>query len=296
MHHYEESLPPSAADALDEGEPRSTPLVDVAEAAVGEFLSPLPRLLRIATRRSKRNARPIHRLRVALRQAIVMLKVFRPLIAGEKVRWMKRRTRRIRIVAGRVRDWDVFRRDLESQAILDAPLRDWIRWQVEQHRRAARKQFLKVVHKLDCEKFSRRVVRIRGHVRWRGEGQAPSHKDWGRQVLCHAVADLSAASQQAAYDVESLHRLRIAAKRLRYTIALFPSALDPATAVSLRNAAAQIQDQLGVLNDRACQIRDLHYLSPSVPSTLEGAFHDLLLMRQIGLERAIEDFHNAWRA
>ncbi|MDA0657338.1 MAG: CHAD domain-containing protein [Planctomycetota bacterium] len=296
MHQDAKSRPPPAADKLSTEERRPVALLDAADAAVGEFLSPLPRLLRNAARNSKRSGRPIHRLRVALRQATTMLNAFCPLIANKEFRWMKRRIRCIRIAAGRVRDWDVLRGNLEKQAILDGALRDWIGAQAERHRRAAHKQFLKVLRELDRRKISRRVARIRSRLRWQGQQTVPLFEDWARKVLYRAVTDLLNASQQATYEIESLHRLRITAKRLRYTIALVCSGLDPATAGSLRVAATELQEQLGVLNDRACQIRDLHCLYQEVPSSLKSAFRDFLVMRQIGLESAIEEFHNDWQA
>ncbi len=48
--------------------------------------------------------------------------------------------------------------------------------------------------------------------------------------------------------VQDLHHLRIAAKRLRYTLELFETVL-PAENVSLRNELAHIQEELGTVHD-----------------------------------------------
>ena len=57
-----------------------------------------------------------------------------------------------------------------------------------------------------------------------------------------------ATSVDAPYDVRGLHNLRIAAKRLRYTIEIFEDALPPASQ-PIANELAQIQDELGALHD-----------------------------------------------
>jgi hypothetical protein len=50
------------------------------------------------------------------------------------------------------------------------------------------------------------------------------------------------------YEVHGLHNLRIAAKRLRYTLEIFEDLLPP-TAQSIEDELAQIQDELGALHD-----------------------------------------------
>jgi len=50
------------------------------------------------------------------------------------------------------------------------------------------------------------------------------------------------------YEVGGLHNLRIAAKRLRYTLEIFEDVL-PSTCQFIANELAQIQDELGALHD-----------------------------------------------
>jgi CHAD domain-containing protein len=50
------------------------------------------------------------------------------------------------------------------------------------------------------------------------------------------------------YEVRGLHNLRIAAKRLRYTLEIFEDAL-PAACQAVREELTQIQDELGTLHD-----------------------------------------------
>jgi CHAD domain len=57
-----------------------------------------------------------------------------------------------------------------------------------------------------------------------------------------------AADVDAPYEVRGLHNLRIAAKRLRYTLEIFEDALPPACQ-SIAEELSQIQDELGALHD-----------------------------------------------
>lgn len=50
------------------------------------------------------------------------------------------------------------------------------------------------------------------------------------------------------YEVRGLHNLRIAAKRLRYTLEIFEDVLPPACQ-AIANELAQMQDELGALHD-----------------------------------------------
>src|SRR2546425_3724290 len=50
------------------------------------------------------------------------------------------------------------------------------------------------------------------------------------------------------YRVQELHNLRIAAKRLRYTLEIFEDAL-PSSCRSIADELAKLQDELGALHD-----------------------------------------------
>jgi inorganic triphosphatase YgiF len=57
-----------------------------------------------------------------------------------------------------------------------------------------------------------------------------------------------ATSVDGPYEVRGLHNVRIAAKRLRYTLEIFADVL-PAACQSIADELAQIQDELGAVHD-----------------------------------------------
>jgi CHAD domain-containing protein len=57
-----------------------------------------------------------------------------------------------------------------------------------------------------------------------------------------------ATSADGPYEVRGLHNLRIATKRLRYTLEIFADIL-PAACQSIADELTQIQDELGAVHD-----------------------------------------------
>ncbi|MGC4047501.1 MAG: CHAD domain-containing protein [Armatimonas sp.] len=66
-------------------------------------------------------------------------------------------------------------------------------------------------------------------------------------VRLQELLDLADASRDME-NIEALHDLRIAAKRLRYTLEIFLPTLDP-EAASLMKTVEQIQSELGIIHD-----------------------------------------------
>ena len=79
------------------------------------------------------------------------------------------------------------------------------------------------------------------------------HAPTGQNARCIARTRLDemynwASDVDAPYEVRGLHNLRIAAKRLRYTLEIFEDVLPP-TSQAFANELAQMQDELGALHD-----------------------------------------------
>jgi CHAD domain-containing protein len=75
----------------------------------------------------------------------------------------------------------------------------------------------------------------------------------GQNARCIARTRLDemyswAVDVDTPYEVRGLHNLRIAAKRLRYTLELFENAL-PSAGQPIAHELAQVQDELGALHD-----------------------------------------------
>ena len=111
------------------------------------------------------------------------------------------------------------------------------------------------------------------------------------------------------FDVERLHRLRIAIKKLRYAAGYFGPAFASATFASKRvkpyiEATARLQGALGALNDRAVAAQVLADLATAARPTEDVALPLKVLAKQVAsgekrrrrrLERAWKDFREAER-
>ena len=79
--------------------------------------------------------------------------------------------------------------------------------------------------------------------------QAPAYQMARRAVFVRMDEMYSlSAGVDSPYEVRGLHNLRIAAKRLRYTLEIFEEVLPPACH-AFADELAQLQDELGALHD-----------------------------------------------
>jgi CHAD domain-containing protein len=174
---------------------------------------------------------------------------------------LKRVSRRL----GAVRDLDVLLEKLgEStadhpghlQAEDVKPLRD--AWRAE---RAVTARRLK--DELDRRRFSRAIERARRLVRRGGAGDSPASRAEADRVATQAPGLIwDAFGAVLAYEVDArsadpaaIHGLRIAAKKLRYTLEAFEDALEPGATLiadvkALQDAAGSMHDAI-VAADRA---------------------------------------------
>ncbi|HSL34748.1 MAG TPA: CHAD domain-containing protein [Candidatus Limnocylindrales bacterium] len=199
----------------------------------------------------------LHSMRVATRRQRAAWRVFGDAFRPGRTRAHRTRLRDVAARLGTVRDLDVLleaadrhRAELPAseQRALEPLLAEW-----RTHRDDARRL---LVRELDSEGYRRWIDDYAEFVRQEGlavVAVAPTQP--------HRVRDTAGSRIVAAYetvrayepvlrwaDVETLHDLRIAAKRLRYTIEFVREALGPESAVLIERVTA-LQDHLGELND-----------------------------------------------
>ncbi len=204
----------------------------------------------------------VHQMRVATRRLRTVLAILgETLYEPEIVAKLRRGLRQWASVLGAVRDADVFlgkldehRADLgEEEQAGYTPLIESIREQ----RNAARVELLDFLESRKASKFAQRLTDF---VLTAGAGVLEADASEGRverSLVRHWVGSTvwSHYERIRAYDVilndapvESLHRLRIEIKHLRYTIELFSEALAEEHE-SLLEQLVTAQDYLGDLQD-----------------------------------------------
>jgi CHAD domain-containing protein len=201
----------------------------------------------------------LRRYRVATRRLRAAIRVFREAYPANALRPIRERLAELATAVGTVRDLDVRIADLDrwtaegddiaAQGL--APLRETL---VAERGAAASA----MVRQLDSKRHRRLLVALAGFVR--GPATiAPGDAGPRRRT----IGDRAASSVWLAYerlrafastvpgaDLETLHGMRIEAKRLRYTLEFLGPVLGPERELLVQRLVA-LQDHLGSLNDAA---------------------------------------------
>jgi CHAD domain-containing protein len=227
---------------------RAAAVVVRARAATVEFY------LRRLGARPRKDPEDIHQLRVATRRLVAALSVFKPLLDPALRRSLRRCARRVRRVAGDVRDLDVQRMMFDSRR--ESLERHVAPNVVAAHRRAldtmARKALRKLVRTLPraSERFHRAATALIDTIGTRSRREQVTKLRTMADHITHArLDDLTAASRGDLGDLDKLHRLRIAAKRLRYAMELFGACYGREFRDDLYARVEALQESLGEIND-----------------------------------------------
>ena len=205
----------------------------------------------------------LHDMRVASRRMRAAFRVFDGYLDDKALKPMRKGAQRTCASLGGVRDLDVFWgktetyiEGLTSERRVDLlPLRE--AWEAERER--AREEMLDF---LDGDRYKRFVDRSAELLRTSDPWDVPGITKDGEAVprrLKHVVPTViyARAGGVLAYDewvtkpkvsLKGLHRLRIAGKRLRYTLEFFEEVLAP-QAGDLVKQVKRLQDHLGDLQD-----------------------------------------------
>jgi CHAD domain-containing protein len=270
------------------------------------------------------DAEALHDMRVATRRMRAAFRVFGDYFEPKAVAPFRKGLKRTGRALGPVRDLDVFHAQVHAYlAALPESQRDGLNAflaVVEEQREAARQR---MVAYLDGRAYRRFKRRFAGFLVTAGLGSRPIAVDEGeprpyrvRHVAPAAIYQRLAAVH--AYDewvsvphppLERLHALRIACKRLRYTLEFFKEVLGPEATRLIKEIVA-VQDHLGALQDavvatgilreflargtwspnRSNQVRphpDASILAPAVEAYLAA--------RQAELERLVDTFPIVWQ-
>ena len=265
----------------------------------------------------------LHDMRVATRRMRAALRVFGRFYQPKAVAPHRKGLKRTGRALGPVRDLDVFRAKIQAYlATLPESQQDSLDdflVALEARRQTSRERMLAY---LDSPKYQQFKVRFGEFVETEGTGSLPTDLDGGEPRpyrLCH-VAPLVIYERLAAvraYDewvsipsppLERLHALRIACKRLRYTLEYFREVLGPDTK-SLIEEIVTIQDHLGDLQDAVVASDILNsYLEwgtwghssgspqamPTAPKRDPGV-EAYLAAKQAELQRLLESFPQIWQ-
>jgi triphosphatase len=206
--------------------------------------------------RSGKDPEDLHAMRVATRRMRAAWRVFGEAYRPKRTRRIQRSLKEIAAHLGAVRDLDVLIDGGEGYAGgLAAPERAALEPLFDGWRRQRDADRDVLVSELDGEAYRRLVEDLGAFVEERTEARSIDAR------LPHLVRDTAPALIWSAYhavrayepvlrwaDIETLHALRIDAKRLRYSLEFFRETLGPEAGDLIERTVA-LQDHLGLLHD-----------------------------------------------
>jgi CHAD domain-containing protein len=191
------------------------------------------------------DAEAVHDLRVALRRTRTVLEVGRAVLGRFRADEVRRALRDVQRATGALRDEEVLLELVASLGVAHPAVAAWL----ESRRRRERRLRRELVGRVRAGEVDRGRRLLDALLAFPIK---PSRErrlsKLARRAVERARREVERRRHARPDDVEALHRLRIAVKRLRYTCDTFAGAL-PAHLTALAHEAARLQNRLGELHD-----------------------------------------------
>jgi exopolyphosphatase/guanosine-5'-triphosphate,3'-diphosphate pyrophosphatase len=239
-----------------EGLGPDTPVEEGARSILRSRLRALLQLQEQVADSADPDARLVHSLRVAARRAEAALRLFRPWIGhagggADVLPSLSKRLRRLRRAAGAVRDCDihigVFQEVRGRSTDDQVPVADYLIGRS----REARKEGLAELIELAQHDHSRMASWRRkvGRSITDPDSRQSTLTDVARRSLPDDVRNVRNAAAADLSQLPLLHALRLATKRLRYSLELIGPALGDLVMADVHPRLAELQERLGEIND-----------------------------------------------
>ncbi|MDO8313036.1 MAG: CHAD domain-containing protein [Sideroxyarcus sp.] len=236
----------------------------------------------------------LHQVRVGLRRLRVVLSFTQRFCADAELEVLRQQVVDLCIELGRSREWDVFVTQTLAPICTRLPEHAGLREVLNVSERARKKQHAGMESSLASPDFQRLMLNFGAWMHGKQWGEVETTLEQfaiqalerrNKQVIKHGKA-------LVGEDAAQLHTLRIACKKLRYSIEMFGSLFTETRTQKYLAALAELQDVLGTLNDIAVAHRLLIELDNTVR-------HDTLSLIRGWMEHdyaeRVAEFGKAWK-
>jgi len=222
----------------------------------------------------KQDGEAVHDLRVAIRRIRSLLRVVRPVFGRFHVTRIRQQMQRVASATGQLRDEEVLAETLDALALepaLRAGMGTWL--QIRQQReRELREGVIRILSArvLDMPRQQLQALLILPPA----PGRDKEAYRFAKRVVIEAQRRIEALRTADVADVQGMHDLRIAYKRLRYAV----EALSPVLPPELRawgQVATTFQKILGNLHDHDVAMDTLRAAAELSESTRVGVMQAL---------------------
>lgn len=187
----------------------------------------------------------VHDLRVALRRTRTVLEVGRPLLGPFHADEVRRALKEVMDATGVLRDEEVLRALVGSLSVPHADTAAWLEGRARRERRL-RAALVRLVRGGTLDRGRKLLEAL---LAFRVDPSRDRRlAKFGRRAVDRARRGVDRRRGARVTDSDALHRLRIAYKRLRYTVETFEDVL-PGDLAALAQPAARFQSRLGDLHD-----------------------------------------------
>ena len=226
------------------------PVSLLAARAIDRRLKRVAKLLPRAARHPEKDVEYVHDLRVASRRAAATIRLFDPWLPQAVSGDMVSRLDRIRRAAGPARDLDVIKGRLSRLAAAGGatPQLAAAIDRVRSRRTRAQKPIKRSHRKASKQGWFDERALLSEQVMWRGDGPEPKLSDWAGSALLPPLQRFVDRSFEDLTDSRALHRMRIAEKRVRYSLEVLGGAPE-SPFDDVMPMLADLQKRLGEIND-----------------------------------------------
>jgi CHAD domain-containing protein len=278
------------------------PLAEATRRVLKARLRAVRQCVRPALNEWEKDPEHVHQLRVGTRRAAAALQIFRSRLRRECHKRMRQIVRRLRRAAGAARDWDVFEQDVLAHLEKSPPSHhtglQFLLGHTRAHRQEAQARLVKKGQGQE-KALALCIAQLPTAVRLGRESARLA--DLARPLLTRLIAKLSEAGRKNLTSYDSLHRVRIAGKRLRYALEVFACCFGRDLADVHYPRVERLQDILGEVNDsraasrRLEQLRDQLRKCPAIWRPCRPGIDALLRYHQGRLPRLRREFTQWWR-
>ena len=217
-----------------------------------------------------RNPEGVHQVRVGLRRFRSALSLFRKFIPENQRAWLNAEAKWLANQLGPVRDLDVFLSDLTArfEGGKDAENTAALAAAVRVVHTKAQSTAAAALRGTRMRRFAARLdTWLDGHGWYADENEIPNLASFARETLNKRMRKIGEVAVRAkTLTVPERHELRIAVKKVRYSLEFLSSALPAKRVARTASVLKRLQDSLGHLNDLDVAERTIALASKGAPA------------------------------
>lgn len=238
----------------------------------------------------------VHQLRVGCRRAGAALQAFRPLLTG-KAKRLRKWLQKLRRAAGPARDADVLLEQLRA-APSTKPSHAYLVARLQRQRLDVQQSLIDVADRAESGRLDESIDRCLNALRKTTPATPVIRFDqFAREAMRTASQGMLELAGVERPTVAQLHQLRIAGKRLRYSIELFHEVFPAALRKEIYPLVEKIQSRLGRLNDHAtAQALYQHWLTDLPPGERAAQLAECIVEEHDAISQIRTTFLQWWTA